>query len=467
MATPTTQQAQILAPTHDTYASSGSIARVGGRRVVLSLALAALVGCGALACCVAPQMASADAVSPGAYATATAGEFAVGGGGASASETSAASVSLNKDYFTLEAGQVRTLKAEGYVAPDSDIPATSLVWASSDETVVLVDDEGRVHGIGMGGATVTASLVTDAGSVVATCDCYVTVVNELTVIHDASEKDKLQSPHNYFDDTRDVWAFEHPDALSVTLTFDERSSVEEEFDLIEVSDAAGKGVATYTGTQMAGKTLRVEGTGVRIRLVADGSNIDWGFALSALNVEYAPGSPAAQSGTAQTTAQTTAPAPAPAPAPTPDPALSGGAPMDSYAFSMPDVYGWDVYGAQEYLESLGMTVQVDWQADEWVSYGIVYYQSTIAGTLVNPGDYVRIVASTGQPQTWLPDVQGMNYEDAILTLYDAGYTNVRCVFTPPENPYDAGIVWYMDPGAYSPAYTDMLIELYVYDTVNG
>ena len=453
MATPTTQQAQILAPTHDTYAPSGSIARAGGRRVVLSLALAALVGCGALACCVAPQMASADAVSPGAYATATAGEFAVGGGGASASETSAASVSLNKDYFTLEAGQVRTLKAEGYVAPDSGIPATSLVWASSDETVVLVDDEGRVHGIGMGGALITASLVTDAGSVVATCDCYVTVVNELTVIHDASEKDKLQSPHNYFDDTRDVWAFEHPDALSVTLTFDERSSVEEEFDLIEVSDASGKIVATYTGTEMAGQTLRVEGTGVRIRLVADVSNNDWGFALSALTVEYAPGSPA--------TTQ------APAPAPTPDPAPSGGAPMDSYSFYMPDVYGWDVYGAQEYLESLGMTVQVDWQADEWVGYGVVFYQSIMEGTLVNPGDYVRIVAGTGQPQTWLPDVQGMNYEDAILTLNDAGYTNVRCVFTPPENPYDAGIVWYMDPGAYSPAYTDTLIELYVYDTVNG
>ena len=459
MATPTMKQAQILATTHDTHIPSGSIARVGGRRAVLSLVLAALVGCGVLVGGVAPQMASADAVSPATYATATTGGFAVGGSGYTASETSAASVSLNKDYFTLEAGQVRTLKAEGYVAPDSGIPATSLVWASSDETVVLVDDEGRVHGIGMGGALVTASLVTDAGSVVATCDCYVTVVNELTVIHDASEKDKLQSPHNYFDDTRDVWAFEHPDALSVTLTFDERSSVEEEFDLIEVSDAAGKVVATYTGTEMAGQTLRVESTGVRIRLVADGSNNDWGFALSALTVEYAPGSPAATQ--APASASTLASAPAP------DPAPSGGAPMDSYAFSMPDVYGWDVYGAQEYLESLGMTVQVDWQADEWVGYGIVYYQSTMAGTLVNPGDYVRIVASTGQPQTWLPDVQGMNYEDAILTLYDAGYTNVRCVFTPPENPYDAGIVWYMDPGAYSPAYTDMLIELYVYDTVNG
>ena len=462
MATPTTQLMPNLANMRDMHTPPGVTACGNRTRAVLSFALAALIGCGTLACGVAPQMARADA-SSAAYATATAGEFAVGGSGSSSSVVPAASISLNKDFFTLEAGQIRTLKPEGYVAPDSGIPATTIAWALSDETVALVDDEGRVHGIGMGGALITASLVTADGSVVASCDCYVTVTNNLTVIHDASEVDKLQSPHSYFDDTRDVWAFEHPDAVAVTLTFDERSSVEEEFDLIEVSDAAGKVVATYTGTQMAGQTLRVEGTAAKIRLVADGSNIDWGFALSALNVEYAPGSPAAQSGTTQTTAS----APTPAPAPTPDPASSGGAPMDSYAFSMPDVYGWDVYGAQEYLESLGMTVQVDWQADEWVGYGIVYYQSTMAGTLVNPGDYVRIVASTGQPQTWLPDVQGMNYEDAILTLYDAGYTNVRCVFTPPENPYDAGIVWYMDPGAYSPAYTDMLIELYVYDTVNG
>ena len=462
MATPTTQLMPNLTNKRDMHTPPGVTACGNRSRAVLSLALAVLIGCSALACGVAPHVARADAASSAPYATATAGEFAVGGGGSSSSVTSAASISLNKDFFTLEAGQIRTLKAEGYVAPGSNIPATTIAWASSDETVALVDDEGRVHGVGMGGALVTASLVTADGSVVASCDCYVTVANNLTVIHDASESDKLQSPHSYFDDTRDVWAFEHPDAVAITLTFDERSSVEEEFDVIEVSDAAGKVVATYTGTQMAGQTLRVEGTAAKIRLIADGSNYDWGFALSALNVEYAPGSPAAQSGA---TTQTTAPAPAPAPAP--DPAPSGGAPMDSYSFYMPDVYGWDVYGAQEYLESLGMTVQVDWQADEWVSYGIVYYQSTMAGTLVNPGDYVRIVASTGQPQAWLPDVQGMNYEDAILTLYDAGYTNVRCVFTPPENPYDAGIVWYMDPGAYSPAYTDMLIELYVYDTVNG
>ena len=458
MATPTTQLMPNLANIRDMHTPPGVTACGNRTRAVLSLALAALIGCGTLACGAAPQMARADA-APAAYATATAGEFSVGGSGSSSSVAPAASISLNKDFFTLEAGQVRTLKPEGYVAPDSGIPATTIAWASSDETVALVDDEGRVHGIGMGGALITASLVTADGSVVATCDCYVTVVNELTVIHDASEKDKLQSPHSYFDDTRDVWAFEHPDALSVTLTFDERSSVEEEFDLIEVSDAVGKVVATYTGPEMAGQTLRVEGTGVRIRLVADGSNNDWGFALSALTVEYAPGSPAAT--------QTPAPASTPAPAPTPDSAPPGGAPMDSYAFYMPDVYGWDVYGAQEYLESLGMTVQVDWQADEWVGYGVVFYQSIMEGALVNPGDYVRIVAGTGQPQTWLPDVQGMNYEDAILTLYDAGYTNVRCVFTPPENPYDAGIVWYMDPGAYSPAYTDTLIELYVYDTVNG
>ncbi|MDY5810282.1 MAG: hypothetical protein SPK07_11560, partial [Coriobacteriales bacterium] len=110
-------------------------------RAVLSLALAALIGCGTLACGVAPQMARADA-APAAYATATAGEFSVGGSGSS-SVAPAASISLNKDFFTLEAGQVRTLKPEGYVATDSGIPATTIGWASSDETVALVDDEGR------------------------------------------------------------------------------------------------------------------------------------------------------------------------------------------------------------------------------------------------------------------------------------------------------------------------------------
>ena len=143
MATPTTQQTPILASMRDMHTPPGVTACGNRTRAVLSFALAALIGCGTLACGVAPQMARADA-SSAAYATA--GEFAVGGSGSSSSVAPAASISLNKDFFTLEAGQIRTLKPEGYVAPDSGIPATTIAWASSDETVALVDDEGRVHG---------------------------------------------------------------------------------------------------------------------------------------------------------------------------------------------------------------------------------------------------------------------------------------------------------------------------------
>ena len=143
MATPTTQLMPNLANMRDMHTPPGVTACGNRTRTVLSLALATLIGCGTLACGVAPQMARADA-SPTAYATATAGEFSVGGSGSSSSVAPAASISLNKDFFTLEAGQVRTLKPEGYVAPDSGIPATTIAWASQISTAVL-PSYGSMH----------------------------------------------------------------------------------------------------------------------------------------------------------------------------------------------------------------------------------------------------------------------------------------------------------------------------------
>ena len=49
--------------------------------------------------------------------------------------------------------------------------STEIIWESSDESVVTVDETGAVYGVGVGTATVTAK--TADGSLEATCEVTV------------------------------------------------------------------------------------------------------------------------------------------------------------------------------------------------------------------------------------------------------------------------------------------------------
>lgn len=81
------------------------------------------------------------------------------------------SITLNKTELTLDVGDSETLVAE--ILPD-DATDKDIVWKSSDESVVTVDDNGKVSAISDGSAVITASV--DGKSV----ECSVTVNKEIT-----------------------------------------------------------------------------------------------------------------------------------------------------------------------------------------------------------------------------------------------------------------------------------------------
>ena len=78
------------------------------------------------------------------------------------------SISLNKDELTLEKGKSETLVAT--VKPD-DATDKTVIWTSSDDGIVSVDQTGKVTAIKGGEATITAG----AGDKTATCEVTVTV----------------------------------------------------------------------------------------------------------------------------------------------------------------------------------------------------------------------------------------------------------------------------------------------------
>ena len=92
--------------------------------------------------------------------------------------------------------------------------------------------------------------------------------------------DGLESSHNYANNTDKEWTVSYPGATSISLTFDIQTSLENNYDYLNIYNKSGTLVSTYTGTTLAGKTIAIQGDYVRLRLKSDYSVNDWGFAVT-------------------------------------------------------------------------------------------------------------------------------------------------------------------------------------------
>ena len=87
----------------------------------------------------------------------------------------------------------------------------------------------------------------------------------------------LESEHEYAKNFEETWTISRPGALSITLTFDSRTSFDVR-DYLYIYDNAGKQVGKYADTSLAGKTITVSGDRVRLKLDSyDKSSGAWGF----------------------------------------------------------------------------------------------------------------------------------------------------------------------------------------------
>lgn len=152
-----------------------------------------------------------------------------------------------------------------------------LKWESNDETVAIVDENGLITALSGGNATITASSTdgTDEWG-------YINVrVNEnVTVVTDIST---FESAHNYTRDTDHTWKYKIKDAEYLNVTFDDKTNVDEDGDFLYIYDANKKEIGKYTGKELAGKTIGVEGDTVSVRLVSDEVINKYGFKVT--NVE--------------------------------------------------------------------------------------------------------------------------------------------------------------------------------------
>ena len=185
------------------------------------------------------------------------------------------SISLNKSNLTMNATETYQLSAKAYPETAEN---TEIDWKSEDETIASVDQNGMVMAKKKGSTNIVAEAKDGSG---VTGKCRITVNNTAYFVKSI---DELESPHNYSNNSSDIWIYTAPASQNeLTITFDERTEVEEDFDYIYLLSGDGTEVGKYTGTQLSGKTIKIPGNTVKIKLVSDDAGTEWGFKVKSIN----------------------------------------------------------------------------------------------------------------------------------------------------------------------------------------
>ena len=106
---------------------------------------------------------------------------------------------------------------------------------------------------------------------------------ETTFSYDASTQ-YPESPHNYDNYMNKRYKYEVAGAVSYLVTFSEKCKTEAKYDTITVSNGSGETVGVYSGTELAGKTMLLEGTYFAIDMHSDYSATYYGFSIDTIVV---------------------------------------------------------------------------------------------------------------------------------------------------------------------------------------
>ena len=180
---------------------------------------------------------------------------------------------LDRDDLSIELNE--TLQLVANIHPDNAYNR-EVRWESSDESTVYVNENGLITALKTGSAIIT---VTSVDNETIKDTCKVTVTN---FAHRCSTVEEMESPHPYPNNSKDYWIYSIPEANSLLVTFDAKTEVEEKYDYIEIYDSTNRLLGRYTGTELAGKTIRIPGELVKILLNSDAAGTGWGFQVTAI-----------------------------------------------------------------------------------------------------------------------------------------------------------------------------------------
>ena len=183
------------------------------------------------------------------------------------------SISLNKTSLSMEA--LDTYQLVATPSPSSAYDKT-VTWSSSDEDIATVDKNGIVKALKKGSAIITATANDGSGI---SKKCTVTVTNNT---YEANSVSDLESPHNYENNCNDKWVYTVENATKLTVVFNQNTNIEEDFDFLYIYNKNNNQIGKFTGTELAGKSITIDGDTVKIKIVSDDSGNEWGFKVDSV-----------------------------------------------------------------------------------------------------------------------------------------------------------------------------------------
>lgn len=186
------------------------------------------------------------------------------------------SISLDRSSLSLKAFEEYTLTASVYPSNAAD---KSVEWSTSDESVAIVSQSGKVTPVSKGTATITAT-AKDGSSKYGNCKVTVTSEGQL-----CTQYSDLESAHNYENNTNKIWKYVYSGAKTLDVTFDSRTNVDDGFDYIYIYDGSNQEIRKATGIELSDKSVRIIGDTVKIQLVSDEAVTAWGFKVTKIAVD--------------------------------------------------------------------------------------------------------------------------------------------------------------------------------------
>lgn len=149
-----------------------------------------------------------------------------------------------------------------------------LFWYSSDPLSVRVDSTGEIFAIKDSGKPVTVTVEATSGEM-AQCEVVVRTKNpyEATL-------DDMQSQHPYMKDCETYYEYARENAIGYRVTFSEDTSFESDLDFLYILDEKEDEINKYTGTELAGKTVTIHGSRIKLKLYSDENVTDYGFQIT-------------------------------------------------------------------------------------------------------------------------------------------------------------------------------------------
>lgn len=187
-------------------------------------------------------------------------------------------ISISRTNLSLKEGEGYYLSA---VMTPSNASET-VEWSSDNTSVASVDENGYVLANGTGTARITASSSKSGKTAVCQVDVSERVIETVMV----TGTNGFETSHNYSNNMDKIWQYAAPEASGIQLTFDGRTEFENRYDKLYILNQNNQELYSYTGKELAGKTITVPTNLVKIRVVTDNSVTKWGFKVTAIRKLY-------------------------------------------------------------------------------------------------------------------------------------------------------------------------------------